>query len=200
MIDTATIRDNYANMPDGRLIKIAKEDGHDLTPEAFRILKEEFKKRNLDHTHIESAEQTKISIHEAKIQKIRESTDDDFSKVIWKYVLEGKENGTADGEILNGLQERGLDEPNALLMLDGTKNKLKELIDRLDTKMAVGGIAFIIGLLVTILTYTSALTTGGYFVVAWGAILFGAVSFFTGLTEKGRYSRLLETIERNEVS
>ena len=73
MIDKAIIRDNYARMPDGQLIAIAKEDGHDLTPEAFQILKEEFRKRNLDDGYIASAEQTKISIHEAKIQRVKDT-------------------------------------------------------------------------------------------------------------------------------
>lgn len=198
MIDKAIIRENYLNMQDGQLIAIATNDAHDLTPEAFEILKDEFRKRKLDYSYIESAEQTKISIHQEKIQKVKDSVADDFLKSIWKYVLEEKENGTSDKEILNGLHERGLDEFHSLLILSGVINKLKELIDHLDTKMLVGGASFIIGTLVTIFTYTSAISTGGYYVVAWGAIIFGAIQFFTGLSGKGKYTQVLANIEKNE--
>jgi hypothetical protein len=198
MINKAIIRENYSKMHDGQLIAIAKEDGHDLTAEAFQVLKEEFRKRNLDHSYIESAEQTKISIHQEKIQKVKDSVADDFLKTIWKYVLDEKESGTPDNEILSGLQERGLDEPHSLLILSGVKDKLKELIDQSDTKMLVGGLSFIIGTFVTLVTYTSVMETGGYYYVAWGAIVFGAIRFFSGLSEKGKFKRLAENIEKNE--
>ena len=48
MPDVDIIRDNYASMPDEKLILIAKEDSPDLTDEAFVILNAEFAKRRLD--------------------------------------------------------------------------------------------------------------------------------------------------------
>ena len=199
MIDIAIIRENYSNMNDGQLMRTAREDGHLLTTEAFEILKEEFKKRNLDPYPIESAEQQKISIYQEKIQKIKDSNDEDFLKAIWKYILEEKENGTSDQIILNGLQERGLEEPHALSMMAGLKEKLQEVIKAFDTKMMSHAAIFIIGILVTLLTYSNALANGGYYVVAWGAILFGAVRFFTNLSEKGKYKRLLANIEKKDI-
>ena len=194
MIDSAIIRENYSNMADGQLITIAVHEAQDLTPAAFEILKDEFRKRKLDNSYIETAEQTKISIHEEKIQKVKDSVADDFLQSIWKYVLEEKENGTPDKEILSGLQERGLDEPHSSLMLSRLPDKLKEMIDRMDTKMWVGGASFIIGTLVTVYTYNSAQSNGGYFYVAWGAIIFGVIRFFTGLSEKVKYKRLLASM------
>ena len=194
MIDSAIIRENYSNMADGQLIAIAVHEAQDLTPAAFEILKDEFRKRKLDNSYIETAEQTKISIHEEKIQKVKDSVADDFLQSIWKYVLEEKENGTPDKEVLSGLEERGLDEPHSLLMLSSLPDKLKEMIDRMDTKMWVGGASFIIGTLVTVYTYNSAQSNGGYFYVAWGAIIFGVIRFFTGLSEKVKYKRLLASM------
>ena len=194
MIDTAIIRENYSNMLDVQLIDIAKNDAHELTPVGFQILKDEFKKRKLDYALIESAEETKISIHQEKIQKVKDSVANDFLKAIWKYVLEEKENGTLDSDIMKGLRERGLDEPHSFLIVSGVKSKLKELIDHLNTKMLVGGASFLIGTFVTVLTYTAVMSTGGSFIIAWGAILFGAIRFFTGFSEKEKYKRLLEKI------
>jgi hypothetical protein len=198
MIDTATIRDNYASMLDSQLISIAQNDGHQLTPEAFQILKEEFKKRNLDASHIESAEETKSLIHQEKIQRLKESASDDFFKTIWKYILEEKEKGTPDSEIKAGLQERGLDESNSIQLLSTVKDKLKETVDSCDTKMLVGGATCVIGIFITLWTYSSAMSSGGTYVVAWGAIIFGGIRFFSGMTEKGKFKRILENIESKE--
>lgn len=46
--------------------------------------------------------------------------------------------------------------------------------------MAVGGIVCLVGILITAGTYNAA-SDGGHFVVAWGAIVFGAIQFFRGL-------------------
>lgn len=48
--------------------------------------------------------------------------------------------------------------------------------------MIVGGLWCVGGLVVTIATY-SASSGGGRYVVAWGAIIFGAIQFFRGLSK-----------------
>jgi hypothetical protein len=53
--------------------------------------------------------------------------------------------------------------------------------------MAIGCIICIIGIVVTFFTYTAASSNpgGGTYVVAWGAIIFGAIRFFRGLMSAG---------------
>lgn len=46
--------------------------------------------------------------------------------------------------------------------------------------MAIGGIICLLGVLVTAATYGAA-SGGGHYVVAWGAIVFGAFQFLKGL-------------------
>jgi len=46
--------------------------------------------------------------------------------------------------------------------------------------MAIGGVICLIGIVVTAATYSAA-SNGGHYVVAWGAIAFGALQFFKGL-------------------
>jgi hypothetical protein len=48
------------------------------------------------------------------------------------------------------------------------------------TDMAIGGVICLVGILITAVTY-SASSGGGTYVVAWGAIIFGAIRFFKGL-------------------
>jgi hypothetical protein len=42
------------------------------------------------------------------------------------------------------------------------------------------------GIIVTTLTYEAASSGGGRYVVAWGAILFGAIQFLSGLVQAAR--------------
>jgi hypothetical protein len=49
------------------------------------------------------------------------------------------------------------------------------------TNMAIGGGICLLGIVVTLVTYTAASDGGGTYVVAWGAIIFGAVRSFRGL-------------------
>ncbi len=46
--------------------------------------------------------------------------------------------------------------------------------------MIIGGLVCVVGILITAITYSSA-EGGGTYVVAWGAIVFGAIQFFRGL-------------------
>jgi hypothetical protein len=56
---------------------------------------------------------------------------------------------------------------------DGTKN------------MLIGGGICGVGIVITAVTYSSASTGGGSYVVAWGAILFGGIRFIWGLLQAG---------------
>jgi hypothetical protein len=47
--------------------------------------------------------------------------------------------------------------------------------------MAIGAIVCVVGIVITAATYSAASSGGGHYVVAWGAIIFGAVQFLKGL-------------------
>lgn len=50
------------------------------------------------------------------------------------------------------------------------------------TNMLVGGAFFLIGLIVTIVSYSSA-SSGGTYYLCWGAIIFGVIQFIQGLIQ-----------------
>ena len=198
MIDKALIRENYANMNDGQLLVIAREDATRLEPDAFEILRAEFTKRKLDYSFIENAEAEKLAIHQQKIQQVRETIEDEYLQNMWKYVLDEKENGTPHSEILKGLQERGLEDPHASLLIDSTQDKLNKIIDSYDTTMLVGGVSFLLGTFITMFTFTAIMEEGGYYYIAWGAIVFGLIKFFSGLNNKNKYKAILAKIVDHE--
>jgi hypothetical protein len=49
--------------------------------------------------------------------------------------------------------------------------------------MITGAVICVIGIVVTAVSYSSASEGGGSYVVAWGAIIFGAIRFFRGLMQ-----------------
>jgi hypothetical protein len=56
--------------------------------------------------------------------------------------------------------------------------------------MVFGGMLFIVGLVITVGSYTAAADGGGRrYVVAWGAMIFGAIRFFYGLVKLTRSNR-----------
>jgi hypothetical protein len=51
------------------------------------------------------------------------------------------------------------------------------------TNMLVGGAFFVVGLIVTIASFSSAASSGGTYYLCWGAILFGVIQFIQGLVQ-----------------
>jgi hypothetical protein len=51
------------------------------------------------------------------------------------------------------------------------------------TNMLVGGAFFVVGLIVTIGSYSAASGSGGTYYLCWGAIIFGAIQFIQGLIQ-----------------
>ena len=47
--------------------------------------------------------------------------------------------------------------------------------------MAIGAVVCVVGIVITAATYSAASSGGGHYVVAWGAIIFGAFQFLKGL-------------------
>ena len=49
----------------------------------------------------------------------------------------------------------------------------------------VGALWCVGGILVTALTYNAVKETGGHYIIAWGAILFGGLQFLKGIGQLG---------------
>lgn len=86
-------------------------------------------------------------------------------------------------EVKANLVEMGMDNESAdtiinnlLAQIEGVKK------ERANKDMIYGALWCIGGIIVTAVTYQAA-SGGGTYVVAWGAIIFGAVQFFKGLAK-----------------
>lgn len=82
------------------------------------------------------------------------------------------------------LIETGLRAEDADVVIANLQNQYKQEKREAGNKnMLYGALWCVGGLLVTILTYSAA-SDGGTYVVAWGAVIFGAIQFFKGLFQR----------------
>src|SRR5579871_3067298 len=180
MIDTALIKENYSRMTDGELIHLAQSEGQDLTPEALTILHDEFLRRKLDTKVFESVADNIKSTRDRKIEQAQNTASNEFTKSIWEYAFEQKANGASNEDIQKGLAAKGLNDESASLILKSLGTTAKRVLDSVDSSMLAGGVICLIGIIITVWTYTSS-AMGGRYIIAWGAIIFGAIRFFQAL-------------------
>jgi len=193
MMDLNLVRDNYASMSNNELIELAKKDGASLSKEAFTILKEEFSKRKLDTSSFLRIEQTRLITNQNKIKQEEELNKEKFEKSIWLLVFDEKKKGKSNEEIIVDLLDTGLSNYQATIIVENMEIAAMALLDKSENQMLKSGIFFIIGLIVTIFTYTSALN-GGTYIIAYGAIIFGGYRCIEGMIDKKKYHSVLKII------
>jgi len=194
MINPAIIRENYAQMTDEQLMHLAQTEGQDLTSEALSALHDEFLSRNLDTSVFGTVQDNKTIRQQNNIQKVKESAANEFTQAVWTYALDEKAGGATDEDIRKGLAAYGLDEEHATLITTSLENTAKEGLATHKANMTRGAITCAVGLLITFWTMSAA-QGGGTYVVAWGAIVFGAIRFFRSLPAKEKFDKILENIE-----
>lgn len=197
MPDFDLIKAHYEKLVDSQLIVIAEKDGHALMPEAFQLLKAEFKKRNLDETPLIAVIEKKAQQYDEQKLTMEENNSATYEQRLLQYMLNETENEKSDADIIQGLCKKGMNEVGAKELIQSRENILQKMIDEHDTQMLTGGAFCVIGILVTLGTFAQANTSGGFFIVAWGAIIFGAIRFVKGFGEKRKWNRVLEIAKLN---
>ena len=88
-------------------------------------------------------------------------------------------------QIQSALVDKGIDQQSAATVVSDLERTRAEAVSTAGQKnMLFGALWCIGGIAITAATYNAAASTGeGSYVVAWGAILFGAMQFFRGLIE-----------------
>lgn len=113
------------------------------------------------------------------------ASQDEMIEAVYHFAAEKMRDGASNQEIQKALMEQGVDEESAGIIV----TQLNELRDQQakeagQKNMMFGALWCIGGIVVTALTYSAA-SEGGSYVVAWGAIIFGAVQFFRGMFQTG---------------
>lgn len=102
------------------------------------------------------------------------------SEVEDALVAKGIERATAKVVIDKILTARAESATGPVIDYDAGRNLKREEGSR---NMVIGGLICLVGIVITVATYSAASEGGGRYVVAWGAIIFGAIRFFRGLSQ-----------------
>ena len=150
MIDLDIIRDNYASMPDEKLILLAREDSHDLTDEALALLKQEFSKRRLDMSVFSITEQEETDEEE------REPIEGSFNPAT---NTDTSIQGLAYQEMMyptDKEKEKQLSENKEAFLAKLTTEDIYSLIKKHEASMIKNTIVFVIGFSVTMISFMAA--------------------------------------------
>lgn len=113
------------------------------------------------------------------------ATQEEMVQALYQFAAEKMRDGASNQQIQAALMEQGVDRESAEMIVsqlsEARDAQLKEAAQK---NMMFGALWCIGGIVVTVLTYSAASEGGGY-VVAWGAIIFGAVQFFRGMFQTG---------------
>jgi hypothetical protein len=191
MIDINVVKEKYAGMTDEELVHFAQTDSHDLTNEALILLKDEFAKRRLDLDAVNQAETNQVMEYFVDPITGFHNFSAGSGDVLKKF------NHQKNVEEQAQLQRRNaLLEGNEQALTTVTEEELKKLIKKCNRTMRIGGILFIVGTVATLLGYEMAKEGkgGNSFIVFWGAIIFGGISFFVSYSNKKKYQAILFNI------
>ncbi len=86
-----------------------------------------------------------------------------------------------DYEVVHLLQQRGLNEANAQVIVNNIVDQVTIAKKRKAKKdMLYGALWCVGGIIITVGTYSAA-SNGGSYVITWGAIIFGGIQLFKGI-------------------
>jgi len=195
MVDISLIRHNYASLPDEKLIRIAKEEGAFLSYEAFGVLQEEFIKRNLNTDILLLADDNRDIQRQIKLKQEYARDKVEFEKSTWLLIFDEKRNGKTNEQVKSRLIDEGFTGYQADSMISQMLPVAKRFYDASDGAMLKGGLFFVVGILVTVLTLRAA-ENGGYYVIAWGPVIFGGYSLFRGCLYRARFKAIVSRLEK----
>jgi hypothetical protein len=108
MPDVSIIRDTYAGMSEGELLRLASEEGHSLTSEALTLLYREFVRRGMDTEPIASVRTGKY-IERNRLERAKdESLRRLFMDSVGRYAHDRMKEGRSREEVAVELARLGM--------------------------------------------------------------------------------------------
>ncbi len=113
------------------------------------------------------------------------SADEKTIPSIAEYATSLYKSGLSDTQIESQLIQKGLDlQSVGMIMKDQSALRAQATRATGERNMLVGALVFLLGIIVTVVTFAAAAGSGGRYIVAWGAVIFGAGLFVRGLQQK----------------
>jgi uncharacterized membrane protein YiaA len=112
-------------------------------------------------------------------------TKEEAVRAIYGYAASLLGQGKTEWQVEEALVAKGITKEAAAMVVSNLAkvrtNASRQSAIRL---MGIGGVVCILGIIITVGSYSAAASSssGGSYVVAWGAIVFGAIQFVRGLS------------------
>jgi hypothetical protein len=194
MIELNIVKEQYARMGDEELQFFAINESDKLTIESFHLLREEFRKRNLELGIIESAEIDKALNDLNKQSTFEKITAYQFAESLFQYALDEKELGKPDFEIYNNLLDKGVDKEYAFMLVKSLGTISKEIADDYDSEIIAGWIFLIAGVLTIFLAFTGIFASI-FILYGFIGLSGGGVRLYKSYSKKGKYHTISQNIE-----
>jgi len=125
---------------------------------------------------------------ETPITRLTETDKQAIYNMSANYLVSGK----SAEEVIPHMIARGMPEGEAKAVVSQFRQEIAQAkLDKAKKDVLYGGLWCGGGLIVSILSYSAASGGGTYFMF-WGAVIFGAIQFFRGLSNQGPAQRELE--------
>ena len=112
-----------------------------------------------------------------------EPTQEEIMQAIYGFTAEKMEAGVSHAEIANELVEKGMDQESADMIVQQVHEVHREAYHTAGKKNIMYGALWAVGgTVVTVASYATAAEGDAKYVVAWGAIVYGAIQIFVGLS------------------
>lgn len=103
-------------------------------------------------------------------------------RAVYQHAADMMRQGKNRHKIIESLTQKGLDQESANVVVTNLENVRKQHAKSgAGRDMAIGALICAVGVVITIVTYSAASAGGGRYVVAYGAIVVGAIQFLRGL-------------------
>lgn len=195
MIDLQIVKEQYSRMSDEQLIDLVKTGKDEITEKALIILKMEFSSRRLNMSLFDQNIADSSPVLQEAAQQTGMIASNVLDESLWQYAFDLKKEGKTDKEVLDAIKEKGATEENAADVLNSLVPVLKSIISAHSKNMQTGLLICGAGLVITFSSYSLA-SGGGTYIVAWGAILFGAIRMFKGFGNKEKYEKILASFDK----
>jgi hypothetical protein len=111
------------------------------------------------------------------------ASQEEIRRAAHNYVAEMLKAGMTAAQMESKLMEQGLDQHNAASVVRNLlATRAQALNENAKKNMLYGGICFLAGIVVTLVTFMAS-SGGGTYILVWGAIIFGGFQFFRGLLQ-----------------
>lgn len=109
-------------------------------------------------------------------------SNEEVARAIYAFAAQQMRAGKSNVQVQQELEAKGLPPEAARAVIQRLSEVRTRARGNTATRdMVIGGVICLIGIIVTVATYSAASSGGGTYVVAWGAIIFGGWQFLRGL-------------------